>query len=297
MAEITLLDGGMGQELVRRSGKAPTPLWATQVMVDHPGLVQAIHADYFAAGATVATANSYAIYRDRAGIEALGADVAALDAMALREAQAARAGFGAGRIAGALGPLGATYRSDKHPPLTEALPLYAEKARRLAPGCDLLLIETCASLLAAEAALSGALEAGLPVWLSLTVDDGDGSRLRSGEPLQAVLPLARKGAAALLVNCSLPEAMPAALSVLREAGLPFGAYANGFTRITEGFLEDAPTTAALEARSDLTPEVYARHALAWVAAGARIIGGCCETTPAHIAAIKAALEAEGHSIV
>lgn len=65
MTDITLLDGGMGQELVRRSGDAPTPLWSSQVMRDHPGLVQAIHADFFDAGATVATANTYAILRDR----------------------------------------------------------------------------------------------------------------------------------------------------------------------------------------------------------------------------------------
>ncbi|MGB8815569.1 MAG: homocysteine S-methyltransferase family protein, partial [Paracoccaceae bacterium] len=60
MAQITLLDGGMGQELLARTGDAPTPLWATQVMLDHPNVVRDIHADYFAAGATVATTNTYA---------------------------------------------------------------------------------------------------------------------------------------------------------------------------------------------------------------------------------------------
>jgi len=55
MTEITLLDGGMGQELINRSGDAPTPLWATRVMMDHPGLVGQIHADYFRAGASIAT--------------------------------------------------------------------------------------------------------------------------------------------------------------------------------------------------------------------------------------------------
>lgn len=297
MAEIMLLDGGMGQELVRRSGAAPTPLWATQVMLDHPGLVQAIHADYFAAGATVATANTYAIYEDRAGIDALSVPVDALDRLAMAEAQAARDAFGAGRIAGALGPLGATYRSDKHPPLAEAVPLYAAKARGLAPASDLLLLETVSSLLAAEASLTGALEAGLPVWLSVTVDDTDGTRLRSGEPLAEVLPLARGRASALLVNCSMPEVMPAALEILKEAGVPFGAYANGFTRITAGFLEDAPTVAALESRTDLSPEAYANHVLAWVGAGATIVGGCCETGPAHIAEMARALRAAGHTIV
>ena len=62
MTDNTLLDGGMGQEQVARSGDEPTPLWATRVMLDHPGLVRDIHADYFAAGATIATTNTYAIH-------------------------------------------------------------------------------------------------------------------------------------------------------------------------------------------------------------------------------------------
>ena len=65
MAQITLLDGGMGQELLARTGDTPTPLWATRVMIDHPDVVCAIHGDYFAAGATIATTNSYAIHHDR----------------------------------------------------------------------------------------------------------------------------------------------------------------------------------------------------------------------------------------
>src|SRR5690606_41216067 len=103
--EITLLDGGMGQELVARSGDRPTPLWSTQVMIDHPGLVRAVHADYFAAGASVATTNTYAVHRDRlvkAGIEDR---FTALHTQALAEAAAARAAHGAGRIAGSIGPL------------------------------------------------------------------------------------------------------------------------------------------------------------------------------------------------
>ncbi|MEL7089528.1 MAG: homocysteine S-methyltransferase family protein, partial [Planctomycetota bacterium] len=61
---ITILDGGMGQELVRHAGKA-TPLWATQALLDDPSLVARVHADYAAAGATVATTNTYAVHRDR----------------------------------------------------------------------------------------------------------------------------------------------------------------------------------------------------------------------------------------
>ncbi|MEO1239691.1 MAG: homocysteine S-methyltransferase family protein, partial [Pseudomonadota bacterium] len=52
---ITILDGGMGQELIARSAAEPTPLWATKVLLDEPELVRAVHDDFFAAGAMVAT--------------------------------------------------------------------------------------------------------------------------------------------------------------------------------------------------------------------------------------------------
>ena len=65
MTAITLLDGSIGQELVKRSGDRATPLWSTQVMIDHPGFVRLVHDDYFAAGATVASTNTYAVLRDR----------------------------------------------------------------------------------------------------------------------------------------------------------------------------------------------------------------------------------------
>ncbi len=105
------------------------------------------------------------------------------------------------------------------------------------------------------------------------------------------------GAAAILANCSAPEAMASALDLLSGFGLPFGAYANGFTRITKAFLRDSPTVDALSARPEMTPALYADFALRWVGMGATIIGGCCETTPAHIAEISRRLRAEGHSVV
>ncbi len=299
MARIVLLDGGMGQELIARSGDRPTPLWATQVMLDHPGLVAQIHADYFAAGATVATTNSYAVHRDRLAPFGLEPLFEPLLAAALGEARAARDAHGSGRIAASLGPLVASYRPDLFPPRGEAAAAYAEVARLLVPSADLFLIETVASLAHAEAALAGVADArtGLPVWLSVTVDDADGRRLRSGEPVADLASIvAAQAPQAVLANCSVPEAMAAALDALGPFGLPFGAYANGFTHIAPAFLTVAPTVDALSARNDLTPDRYTGFAMDWVARGASIVGGCCEVGPAHIAALAAALRTAGHEI-
>ena len=294
---ITLLDGGMGQELVRRSGDTPTPLWATRVMLDHPGMVQAIHADYFAAGASLATANTYAIHHDR--LEKFGLDdqFHALYQNALDEAHAARAAHGWGLIAGSLGPLVASYRPDTLPPHDEAVAKYAEVAAVLAPRVDLLIGETVASVAHARALIEGAARGApdTPLWLSVTVEDRDGTILRSGEPISALA--GHLGhASAVLANCSAPEAMTQAMPHLGAFGLPFGAYANGFQQITAEFLKNNPTVDALSARPELTPARYADFAMGWVAAGATLVGGCCETGPDHIAELARRLRAAGHSI-
>ncbi len=293
--KITLLDGGMGQELLRRAGDRPTPLWATQVMIDRPGLVAEIHRDYADAGATVATVNSYALHRDRLAPAGIEDRIDALAAAALDEAEAVR---GRGRIAGSVGPLRGSYRPDIHPGHAEAVPLYAEAAARLAPRIDLILCETVASLDHARSILDATVPLGLPVWLAVTVDDEDGSRLRSGESVSDIAQLGSDhGAAALLANCSAPEAMPAALDDLGGSGLPLGAYANAFTQITKDFLKDRPTVDALSARRDMGPDAYADHATGWIDHGATILGGCCETGPAHIARLAERLRAAGHEIV
>lgn len=298
MKEITLLDGGMGQELVARSGDEPTPLWATRVMIDHPGMVRAIHADYFAAGATVATTNTYAIHHDRLERFDLDHLFHALHLRALAEAHEARGAHGSGRIAGSLGPLIATYRPEVTQPVDVAAPKYAEIARILGPHVDLFLCETLASVEMCEGAVKGAAEAGKPVWLSVTVDDHDGSRLRSGEPVEELRRLVEAyPVAAVLANCSVPEAMLAAMQGLSKLGRPFGAYANGFTHISGNFLKDAPTVKELTHRHDLTPEKYAEFALSWIEAGATIVGGCCEVGPAHIRHLAERITAKGYKIV
>ena len=297
MAQITLLDGGMGQELVACSGDEPTPLWATRVMLDHPGLVRAIHGDYFAAGASLATTNTYAIHHDRLQRFGLDPMFHALHLRALAEAHEARAAHGAGLIAGSMGPLVASYRPDVTQPVAIAAPKYAEIAAILGAHVDLILCETMASVEMAEGAVQGAQAAGKPVWLSVSVDDHDGSRLRSGEPLADLARLvADYPIAAVLANCSVPEAMAAALAGLKGLGLPFGAYANGFTHISGNFLKDAPTVRELTHRHDLTPQKYADFAMAWVGIGATIVGGCCEVGPAHISHLRDRLLAAGHQI-
>lgn len=296
--KITLLDGGMGQELVARSGDEPTPLWATRVMTDHPGLVKQIHDDYFDAGASVATTNTYNILHDR--LEGVGLDPLfhALHLRALAEAHEARARAGRGLIAGSMGPLGESYRPDLTPAIEVSAPIYAEKARILAPHVDVILLETMSSLGLAEGALKGAQAAGKPVWLSVSVHDRDGSKLRSGEPVSGLADLiAKYPTAAVLANCSMPEAMLDALQSLKNLGLPFGAYANGFSEISNLPLPEDHGAPDYTHRHDLTPEKYTEFVMQWIGLGATIVGGCCEVGPAHIRHLAEALRTAGHQIL
>ncbi len=294
---ITLLDGSVGQEIVHRHGQPPTPLWSTSVMMEAPEVVRAVHLDHFRAGATIATANTYALHRDRLDRAGIPDQFAPLIDTALSEAAAARAAHGTGRIAGSLGPLGASYRADLGADPATAAPLFAEVIAHMQGRVDLLLIETVAGTRQALGALTAALASGIPTWLSLTVDDDDGTRLRSGEPMTAIAPLlADLTPQAILLNCSRPESIAAGLPIIAKMGLPFGAYANGFTHIAPAFLQSAPTVAALTARRDLGPAEYADFAMGWVDHGATIVGGCCEVGPAHIAEIARRLTAAGHTI-
>ena len=287
--EITILDGGMGQELVRRMGQA-TPLWAMQALIDAPDLVRAVHDDFFSAGAEVATTNSYAVLPDRLAVFGLSERLGELIETSCRLAAEARDSAGRGLVAGSLGPLGFSYQPDNAPPPEMAAEIYADVARHHAPVVDVLILETMSSVDQARGALMGAGVVGKPIWLALSVGDGDGTRLRSDEALADIEPLIAEFAPErVLLDCSRPEALSEGLPILAKLHPHVGAYANGFTRIADDFNHIGATTDRLSARQDLGPAAYAAFAQDWVAAGARTVGGCCEVGPAHIAALAKCL--------
>ncbi len=300
MTNITLLDGSIGQELVKRSTVPATNLWSTSVMMEQPELVRAVHDDYFTAGATVATTNTYAVHVNRLERAGIADKQGELMSIGVDQALAARDAHGSGRVAGAIGPLLATYRPDLMPDVGMATEQFSQHIRLLGDNVDLLLVETVCSLQEAEGIFQGYADSGSdkPLWMAFSVDDRDGTKLRSGEPLFVVTEMLNHyQPAAVLLNCSMPEAITKGLPLLTDCGLPFGAYANGFTMITDDFKKEAPTVDSLSARTDLTPHAYADHVMEWVGAGATIVGGCCEVGPAHITEIARRLKDAGHTII
>ncbi|MEM1237574.1 MAG: homocysteine S-methyltransferase family protein [Pseudomonadota bacterium] len=284
---VTILDGGLGQELILRAGKA-TPLWSVQALLDAPEIVRAVHDEYFAVGAEIVTTNTYSVRPDRLKHHGIGDRFAELQVLASRIAREARDDHGSGLILGGMGPLGYSYRPELAPPVDKAAAVFGEMAVLQAPYVDGYLLETMSSVEEACGGLMGTVGHGKPVWLAVSVSDDDGTKLRSGEPVADILGLLEEfEVAALLVNCSTPEAVSKALPDLAGAKVPLGAYANGFTKIVDAFNNDDATVDMLSARTDLGPAEYLNHAMDWVAKGATLIGGCCEVGPAHIAALSA----------
>ncbi len=284
--EITILDGGMGQELYRRGGKPASPLWSSQVMLDNPELVIELHRDYINAGAEIISLNSYSATPERLERDAEISLFEPLQKAALQAAQTARQQAGKSiKIAGCLPPLVASYHHELVPNDDQCLSSYKQIVELQAPGVDLFIGETLSTVREAKIVCDAALYTGKPVWISFTVSDTDGTRLRSGESLQSGIDVALKsGAQAVMVNCSIPESVEQSMTILKKLNVRFGGLANGFTSISA--LKAGGTVDTLKQRDDLGPSDYADHAMKWVEHGATLIGGCCEVGPKHIAEIR-----------
>ena len=283
---ITLVDGGMGQELIRRSGQEPTPLWSARILLDRPELVLDLHKDFIYAGAELIVLNNYTATPERLKREASIDLFKPIHKAAIEVAHAARKAAGREvKIAGCLPPIMASYKAELAPSFEDCLASYRELVAVQKQGVDMFICETLSTIREAKAAVTAAKETGLPVWVSFTLDDSAPAQLRSGEDLStAISEVAALGAAAILANCSMPETMDKALPLLVKGFDNVGAYANGFQSIAA--LDAGGTVAGLKAREDLTPQRYADYAMGWARMGAKIIGGCCEVGPDHIAEIN-----------
>ena len=170
---VILLDGGLGQEALKRSGDKATPLWATQVMLDNPQIIQTIHEDYIRAGARVFSLNNYTASRERLTRDATIDLMEPIHNLAKSVARAAvdSAGDTDVKIAGCLGPLMASYKFNLVPSYEHCLESYRELVALQKDGVDLFMVETVSTIHEGKAAAIAAIEAGFQTWISFTLDD------------------------------------------------------------------------------------------------------------------------------
>ncbi len=286
-----VLDGGLSTELEARGHDVSSALWSARLLREDPDAVVAAHAAFAAAGAQVATTASYQATVE--GFAAAGVDRAEALALVARSVALARRGAPGGWVAGSVGPYGAALADGSEYTGAHVAELGVARLRafhrpRMAAlaeaGADVLACETLPAAVEVEAVLAEATALGVPVWLSLTtVVDGDGvARTRCGERAAEVFAMARgvPEVVAVGVNCTDPAGVPAALAAAASAGVPLVAYPNS------GEAWDAEArrwTGAAGVDPGAVP--------GWVAAGARLVGGCCRVRPADVAALAAVLPA------
>lgn len=278
---ILLLDGGMGTMLQARG--LPAGEHPEQFCLDRPDVLRGIHADYLAAGADIILTCTFGGSRLKLPS---GIDVAPFNRTMARIAR--EAADAAGReafVGGDMGPCGQFVRplGELHPlDLYEAL---REQARGLVEGgVDLFLIETQFDLAEVRIAVAAIrAESDLPIMVSMTFEQG--TSLTGTTPEIFAETMQNLGVDALGLNCGLgPEQMaPLMERFLACSSVPVLAEPNaGLPELVDG-----------KTVFRLPPGPFAEKTAAFVGMGARLVGGCCGTTPDHIAALRRAVDAVG----
>ncbi|MEE8079088.1 MAG: homocysteine S-methyltransferase family protein [Pseudomonadales bacterium] len=288
---ITILDGGMGAELIKRKAATRSGLWSAQALLDAPDMVAQVHRDYIAAGARIIITNSYSTipsYLSKVALEARFEELSALAARIAREV--ADESEHDVLVAGSMPPLDESYRADLVPADEIAIPIYRAIASAVNADVDLFICETMSCIREACNAVTAATEISAgskPVFVSWSLDEQPGGGLRSGETItDAYAALDKFDVQAFLFNCTSLEAISAGLAELSPlTDKPIGAYPNRL-HIPEGWTLDSDVQSSYK---EISIEEYVAATRQWLELGATIIGGCCGIGPAYISALNESL--------
>src|SRR5271166_422006 len=253
-----------------------------ELNVTQPELIRGIHHEYLQAGAEIIETNTFGGNSFRLARHSIADKVGDINRAGARLAREAAKSFDVW-VAGSVGPLGTRIEPLGKTSFQEARDAFREQIEALVEGgVDLLILETFGYLEEIHQAMLAArdVKAGLPIVAQVTIDE-DGNCLDGSDPDTFVPKLEEWGADVIGCNCSVgPVAMLDAIERVRAAtSLPLAAQPNaGIPRSVEGrniYL--------------CSPEYMASYARKFVAAGVKVVGGCCGTTPEHIRVMKSAL--------
>ena len=276
-----ILDGATGTELHRRGVDTGLPLWSANALLHERDarVLQDIHEDYLRAGADIITTNTFRTHRRALAPSGHAGRALELTRRAVNIARAAIVSVHADSttlLAGSISTLEDCYRPDRVPSDAELHAEHAERIRHLSEcGVDVMLIETINAIREAVIVATLAAGTGTPVVVSFACNRE--GKILSGETLtdaaHQLLPL---GIAAIGVNCGPTSMLATPLAELRLAcgrDFPLIAYGNiGYADEEVGWVNT----------DSQGPREYCEHAARW---DVHIVGGCCGTTPQHIAAL------------
>lgn len=295
---IGIIDGAMATELEAHGCDLNDALWSAKVLLEQPELIRFVHLDYFNAGADIAITASYQATVE--GFAKRGLSRAhALDLIkkSVKLAQDARDEFWSKEenrndrsrplIAGSVGPYGAyladgsEYRGDYTLNEDELIAFHRPRIEALtASGVDLLACETIPCGIEARALIRLLAEfPGMTAWFTFTAKNGE--HVSNGERVADVAAFLdqQSQAAAVGINCTSPLYIPELIREIKKStNKPVIVYPNS------GEVYDPATNAW---HGETSCDSFGIQSKDWFKAGARLIGGCCRTTPGHIREIKA----------
>ena len=287
-----LCDGAMGSLLYARGVSYEQCFDALNLT--QPELIQSIHNEYINAGAQIIETNTFGANRAKLEAYNLGESVREINFRAAKLASEAREISGQPVfIAGAVGPSGRPLQAPDEQRLSELRTIFREQIEALLiGGVELLILETFSSLPELRQAVLAAQEVGgLPIVAQMSFYE-DGHTLSGQSAARVAAVLNDLGVDVMGANCSVGPA--ATLDVLQE--MIAAVKLHGEQTHKSSYLFSAQPNAGLPTRIGnrffymATPDYFADYALRFARTGVQLIGGCCGTTPRHIAAMRKALD-------
>jgi homocysteine S-methyltransferase len=290
--DVIILDGATGTELQRRGVPMDELSWSAVALVTHPDVIREVHQDYIRAGADIITTNTFGTLSLSLRGTRLQDRVAEVNLRAVQLAREARSQTErpvciAGSMAGMIGTVYWRDASSTHEEVRKA---YREQATLLADaGVDLLFLEMTQDIDVGTAAVEGASETGLPLWVAFScnfmsslkgTDRPLVAQARDGTEYpfeQLIEPVMAAGGEVAGINHSEVDMMDRALDIVfKHWKGPVSAYPNSgdWTPPNWGF------------DTVISPKAFVSAAESWVARGVQVVGGCCGIGPEHIQLLR-----------
>jgi homocysteine S-methyltransferase len=285
-----ILDGGMGQELLARGMKPNGTLWSANAVLkeEYHQLLLDTHLDFIKAGAEVIVTATFTTRRIRLRDNKIEDKFEYLNKKAGEIAQKAKEQYPNVLIAGGLPPQYLTYEEDTRPD-NEIKQNFYDQAKLLDPYIDFFYLDVLSSVKEFKLAIEAIKKFNKPYLIGAHISEG--INLPSGENISKIITtIDHKNLLGIILACVSPENFEKNLDEIKSLGIPFGFKLNGFvtTKPTSGYTNTFNKSKTgnpnefLGHREDLMPEKMALIAKKFKEAGATILGGCCETRPAHI---------------
>ena len=280
-----ILDGGMGQEILNRGVKPHGTIWGATALLHkkYHNIVVEAHLDFIKAGAEVIVTNSFGSRKRRLIENNLGKKFKELNTTAGKLAvKAVKKSKKNILIAGSLPPQNFTYFADLGSDIKFIKDSFFQQAKYLNPFVDFFYLDVMSSLKECEIAIKSIASLKRKILIGIHVREN--GKLPSGEKfISVVKKLEKYNPLGVMTSCVSIEHLEPIIKDIKKIKVPFGFKINAFQHIPAGWKPDSNNPKVqLGIRNDLSPKKFLETCKRFNKLGAKIIGGCCETTPKHI---------------